>query len=71
MGNCHCSICRRYGTTLATSHNGDISEVAVGTIDDDPGIRPGAHIFVGFKAPWYEITDELPQYAEWPLGTEP
>jgi hypothetical protein len=65
---CFCGKC---GTTLATSHNGDISEVAAGTIDGDPGVRPGAHIFVGSKAPWYDITDELPQFAEWPPGMEP
>jgi hypothetical protein len=29
---------------------------------DDPTIRPTAHMFVGSKAPWYEITDNLPQY---------
>ena len=32
----------------------------------DPGIRPMFHIFVGSKAPWHEITDSLPQYAELP-----
>jgi hypothetical protein len=31
---------------------------------DDPGIRPSAHIFVGSKAPWFTITDDLPQYRE-------
>jgi hypothetical protein len=31
---------------------------------DDPGIRPSRHIFVGSKAPWFTITDDLPQYAE-------
>lgn len=65
---CFCSSC---GTTLATSHAGKVSEVAVGTIDGDPGIRPGAHIFVGSKACWHEITDEFPQFAEWPPGMEP
>jgi hypothetical protein len=40
--------------------------VAAGTFDDDPGMRPGAHIFVGSKAAWYAITDDLPQHAEYP-----
>src|SRR5438094_3106371 len=39
--------------------------VPMGTLDDDPGMRPQAHIFVGSKAPWYEIQDELPQYEEY------
>jgi hypothetical protein len=38
----------------------------MGTLVDDPGIRPTFHIFVGSKAPWHEITDALPQYAELP-----
>lgn len=36
--------------------------VAMGTLVDAPTIRPTHHIFVGSKAPWYEITDDLPQY---------
>jgi len=34
-----------------------------GSLDTDPGIRPGYHIFVGSKAPWYDITDALTQHA--------
>ena len=36
----------------------------MGTLVDDPSIRPTAHIFVGSKAPWFAITDDLPQYQE-------
>ncbi len=39
--------------------------VAMGSLIDAPSIRPTAHIFVGSKAPWLEITDELPQYEEY------
>jgi len=38
----------------------------MGTLDDDPGIRPQMHIFVGSKAPWFDIADELPQHEEYP-----
>ena len=31
-----------------------------------PGIRPMAHIFVANKAPWFDITDTLPQFAQMP-----
>jgi hypothetical protein len=34
----------------------------MGTLDGDPGRRPGAHFFVGSKAAWHEITDALPQF---------
>jgi hypothetical protein len=32
---------------------------------DDPPLQPACHVFVGSKAPWFEITDDLPQYAEY------
>jgi len=40
--------------------------VAVGSMDDDPGMKAQAHIFVGSKAPWYAIEDALPQFTEYP-----
>lgn len=36
----------------------------LGTLDSDPGVRPQKHVFVDSKAPWYEITDDLPQHRE-------
>lgn len=30
----------------------------------ESSMRPSAHIFVGSKAPWHTITDDLPQHAE-------
>jgi hypothetical protein len=43
----------------------DLAVVPMGALDDDPGVRPSAHIFVGSKAPWFEIADALPQNAEY------
>jgi hypothetical protein len=40
--------------------------IAVGSLDDDPQMRPEAHIFVASKAPWHEITDVLPRFEEYP-----
>ena len=37
----------------------------VGALEGDPAIRPTHHIFVGSKASWFEITDELPQFEEY------
>ncbi len=36
-------------------------EVHAGVLDDDPQLRPDRHIFVEVKAPWFVITDDLPQ----------
>ena len=37
--------------------------VTLGTLTDDPGIRPTRHIHAASKAPW-TITDGLPQHEE-------
>jgi hypothetical protein len=36
--------------------------VALATLDDDPGVRPDAQAFIIDKAPWFTVTDDLPQY---------
>jgi hypothetical protein len=40
--------------------------VPLGALDDDPGVRPSQHIYVGSKAPWFEIHDDLPRFEERP-----
>ena len=35
---------------------------ALATLDDDPGLRLDAHAFIVDKAPWFTVTDNLPQY---------
>lgn len=64
-------FCKKCGSPLVATHSGKVSEVVVGTLDGDPGVRPEEHIFVGSKAPWYEIADALPQFEEWPPEIEP
>ena len=61
------TFCRRCGSTLqfiSTKRPGTFS-LALGTLDDDPGEKPQLHIFVGSKAPWFEIADGLPQRETW------
>ena len=60
--NTHCADC---GSLLySVVRNGAYVHVAMGTLVDPPTIRPTHHIFVGSKAPWFTITDDLPQYDE-------
>jgi hypothetical protein len=55
--------CKRCGSLLySVVRAGAYVHVAMGTLVDDPAIRPNKHIFVGSKAPWFEITDDLPQF---------
>ena len=38
--------------------------VPAGLLVSDPGVPISGHIFVGSKAPWFEITDDLPRFEE-------
>jgi hypothetical protein len=56
----HCKAC---GSLLySVVRDGKFVHVAMGTLVDDPTIRPTKHIFVGSKAPWFTITDDLPRF---------
>jgi len=57
--------CAACGSLLfSVVRDGEYVHVALGSLVDDPSIRPTHHIFVGSKAPWFEITDDLPQFEE-------
>lgn len=60
------TFCRVCGATLPTFFRDHPDQIGLplGTLDDDPGVRPAAHVFVDSKAPWFEIADDLPQYVE-------
>jgi len=57
--------CAKCGSLLySVVREGGWVHVAMGSLVDDPTIRPSDHIYVGSKAPWFEITDDLPQNEE-------
>jgi hypothetical protein len=61
--------CMRCGSLLySIVNNGATAHVTMGTLVDAPAIKPSAHIFVGSKAAWHDITDKLPQHLEFPEG---
>jgi hypothetical protein len=62
-GWCFCGEC---GSTLAGTDGGSVTSVTLGTVAGDPGVRPSAHIFIGSKADWYDIEDNLPQFDQRP-----
>lgn len=63
----HDAHCARCGSLLySLVDSGSRVHVTYGTLADAPTLRPSAHIFTGSKAPWFTITDTLPQYAEFP-----
>ena len=58
-----CGVC---GSLLySVVRDGGYVHVALGSLVDAPTLRPTGHIFVGSKAPWFEITDDLPQAEEY------
>jgi hypothetical protein len=57
-----CGVCG--GLLYSVVRDGEYVHVALGSLRDAPAIRPSEHIFVGSKAPWFEITDDLPQNDE-------
>jgi hypothetical protein len=60
-------LCRLCGSLLySVVRDGAYVHVTMGTLVDPPTIRPTCHIFVGSKAPWFTITDDLPQYEGFP-----
>ncbi|MFD1251770.1 Glutathione-dependent formaldehyde-activating enzyme [Devosia equisanguinis] len=60
----HCGTCGSFLYSVIAD-NGN-THVAMGTLIDAPTVRPSFHMFVGSKAPWYEITDSLPQFEGMP-----
>ena len=63
------SFCSNCGSNVAAVWKGEVIQVTFGTIEGDPELHPDQHIFVGSKAPWDKITDDLPQNHEWPPGS--
>jgi hypothetical protein len=63
----HDARCRTCGSLLySLVRDGAYVHVTLGTLVDDPTIRPSAHLFVGSKAPWHTIGDALPQHDRFP-----
>ena len=60
-GHVRCGTC---GSPLYSTVEEGRVHVALGSLRDEPSLRPTRHIFVGSKAPWFEIADDLPQCEE-------
>jgi len=60
-------FCAECGSALLArdSDTREISIVRMGAIDGDPEVRPQAHQFVAYAAPWQPIPDDgLPRFDE-------
>jgi hypothetical protein len=64
----HRGFCGTCGSPLLSRFDDypEVHGLPLGALDDDPGVKPVFHVFVASKAPWFEITDSLPQFPELP-----
>jgi hypothetical protein len=59
-----CASCASFLFSIV--RGGEYVHVNYGVLAEEPKLKPSAHIFVGSKAPWYDILDDLPQFEENP-----
>jgi hypothetical protein len=64
----HRGFCRVCGSPIVSRFDAypSVLGLPLGALDDDPGVRPQMHVHVASKAPWFTISDDLPQFAEGP-----
>ena len=62
LNDTRCGACGSF--LFSVVRDGAFVHVSMGSLVDAPTIRPTEHIFVGSKAAWFEITDDLPQFDE-------
>jgi len=62
------SFCSKCGSNLISTYDDKphLIGLPLGGLDQAPDNRCEGHIFVGSKSPWYQITDDLAQYNEFP-----
>jgi hypothetical protein len=56
------AFCSRCGSPIYSRERAHpaFRRVRLGTLEQDPGVRPVLHVWVGSKAPWFAVTDGLP-----------
>jgi len=59
-------FCSKCGSTLCGTSAGEVSGVTLGCVNGNPDVSIGMHIFVGSKAAWEVMPDNVIQYEEGP-----
>ena len=57
-------FCRHCGSTILVDPQDEPGYLylSMSALEGDPARPPGYHAYVGSKAPWHDIADDLPQY---------
>ena len=61
------TFCRNCGASLGFRGQAmprQQMEIAIACFDEDIPVKPDANIFLNYKANWYPVTDDLPQFNE-------
>lgn len=59
-------FCSRCGSTLCGIFQGEVHGVTLGCVNGDPNVEIGMHIFVGSKAAWEVMPEDVHQFSEGP-----
>lgn len=59
------AFCRQCGSSLfSRKTDRKIYNIRLGILDDSPTQKPSFHMYVGSKASWHEISDDLEKFNE-------
>lgn len=64
--NCGVLFCSTCGSTMCGTMNGVIHGITLGCLNEDPPLKLEPHIFVGSKAAWEKIPENVEQYESYP-----
>ena len=57
------AFCEMCGSSLFSDNfKRGLIHIRYGALKEEPSLKPQAHMHVASKLPWYEITDDLPQF---------
>jgi hypothetical protein len=56
-----CKVC---GSTLCTVYKDQVFQLTLGCVNGDPHVEIGKHIYIGSKAKWEVIPDNVTQFEE-------
>ncbi len=61
------AFCKTCGSSMPRKRPGaEMYNIPAGALNQPPGAEPKGHIYVGSKAPWFDITDNKPQWQKSP-----
>ncbi len=64
------TFCKVCGSNLISLYkdNDAFIGLPIAALEGAEKLKPVCHVFVDFKAPWHDITDDLPQHSRLPSG---